>query len=94
MVQTTGSSANIESKPQRGGGKKSRHHSIAPGLARISYVWNRWFALPANFHDASGVRPPMRPQAAYESAPLALNFTSLMKSSMSASVTDQEHMKR
>jgi hypothetical protein len=30
-----------------------------PGLA-LWFAENRWFAPPANFHDASSVEPPFR----------------------------------
>ena len=47
---------NIESKPQSGLRKtRAAIPSPLPGLAAFS-VRNRWFAPPANFHDASGVR--------------------------------------
>ncbi len=47
---------NIESEPQPGR-RKSRDPipSPLPGLAAFG-VRNRWFAPPANFRDASGVR--------------------------------------
>ena len=48
----------IESEPKPGR-RKSRAAipSPLPGLAAFG-VRNRWFAPPANFHDASGVRYP------------------------------------
>src|SRR5438874_493510 len=50
--------AKIESEPQPGR-RKSRGviPSPLPGLGAFG-VHNRWFAPPANFHDASGVQLP------------------------------------
>src|SRR5439155_26637280 len=53
----------IESEPRRGCGNRAPTiPSSLPGLAAFRGR-NRWFASPANFRDASGVRYRCRPRA-------------------------------
>jgi len=59
VVQTTGYAHQNATSPGRGDGMAARNFR-RPGWGSDSiFAMNRWFAPPANFHDASGVRYPM-----------------------------------